>query len=263
MTQKTKLLPSIILQSTLFAITMISLISIFNKSWAKFFIGPILLSILLFSCSNPKENKADSDTEGNKQDVIGQPQASIKDTDGNTYATVLIGEQVWMAENLRKTIFNCKNGEDVKFTNGLERGPGVAFYDGAPRYAYYNNDPSKGYGVLYSYGAMTNCRLCPSGYKVPSKGDWDQLMQTLGGRHNDGVQLLKGGSTGFNAGLGGRIDDDGSVLSSKYEFWWSTTKGASKNEDFNIFNFEIEGTGIAKIKGQDFRVGNYVRCIRE
>lgn len=232
------------------------------KNCLKLSLSLFLLPILFISCSKSKKNGVDYSSKIEQEDVVGQPQASVTDADGITYQTILIGEQVWLAENLKKKTFDCLNQEQVVFTNGLERGPGVAFYDGMPRYAYYNNDPSKGYGVIYSYGAITNCQLCPTGFKVPSKTDWDLLIQTLGGRHAVGLQLLKGGSSGFDATLGGRIDDDGSVLAGKYEFWWSTTKGATRNEDFNVFNFEVSGTGIAKIIGQNYRVGNYVRCIK-
>ncbi len=187
---------------------------------------------------------------------------TITDTEGNSYPLVKIGDQVWMAENLRLTTTNCTDSIQMRFTNGIERGPGVSFYDGKARYAYYNNNPDLGYGVIYSYGAIFQCDLCPSGFRLPTKADFEQLIASFSDPVQAGKSLLSTGESGFNAKPVGRIDDYGSVLAEQIGFWW-TTDAEDHPTRVSVYNFELSAKGVLKIKAQDPRVGNYVRCIKD
>ena len=196
--------------------------------------------------------------------MIGQPMEPITDTDGEHYQTVKIGEQIWMAENLRRTTFECVDGVQVKLGDGIERGPGVRFYDGTPRYAYYKNAPEKGFGVLYNYSVVEKCQLCPLGYRMPSKADWESLVDALGGESLAGHLLLKKGTSGFMTELGGRIDSYGSVLGGSYSYWWSSDYMPTLiGERVEVYAFRISYKGIVNINGEDIRIGNYIRCIKE
>ncbi|MEM1324799.1 MAG: FISUMP domain-containing protein [Bacteroidota bacterium] len=193
--------------------------------------------------------------------TIASPQDSIKDSQANTYPIIQIGTQTWMAENLKLTEFECSDSIMVQFTNGLERGQTVQFYDNQARYAYYNNNSKLDFGTLYSYQTIMNCNICPTGFRIPTKTDWEQLVNYLGGKGVAGSRLLQDGDSGFNAKMGGRIDAYGSVLGGRLSFWWSqdTLKGSGGEL---VYIFEADREGVLKLIGQDKRTGNYVRCVK-
>ncbi|MDR4989371.1 MAG: FISUMP domain-containing protein, partial [Bacteroidales bacterium] len=107
----------------------------------------------------------------------------VTDIDGNDYITVIIGNQEWMAENLRVARYN--NEEDIP-TN-LNDGDWWTTTSGA--YAIYDhnawntdgiNSPEEmvaAYGKLYNWYAVDDSRgLCPEGWSVPSDADWTALV---------------------------------------------------------------------------------------
>ena len=175
---------------------------------------------------------------------------------GYDYATVLIGEQCWFAENLRAE--NYSNGDAI--ASDLGNSEWEAFTEGAT--TVYNNDPNSFdlYGRLYnSYAVEDSRKLCPFEWKVPSDSDWMLLEMELGMTEeiasmtyhrglNEGLQLkssfgwFEGGNgtnvTGFSALPGGVRDDDGDFsLAGERGHWWSSTPIASslwyRRLDFN------------------------------
>ena len=144
----------------------------------------VSLAMLLASCQNDKENNNDSNN-GNQEypstaDVL--PNA-VTDIDGNSYDAVRIGEQVWMAENLRTT----------RYANGTAIGLGNDFST-TTAYLYYPNDDSSNvatYGYLYNWAAVMHWAssstanpsgvqgVCPNGWHVPSDAEWTQLTDYM------------------------------------------------------------------------------------
>ena len=99
---------------------------------------------------------------------------SITDIEGNTYRTIQIGTQTWMAENLRTTKFKDGN----KIHNGI-----FGWNTKTGAYLWYNNDASgfkNTYGALYNWYAVNTGRLCPAGWHVPSDDERKQLEIELG-----------------------------------------------------------------------------------
>jgi uncharacterized protein (TIGR02145 family) len=111
--------------------------------------------------------------------TAGQPcpgAPTVTDVDGNTYNTVLIGNQCWMKENLR-TKHYVSGGAAVDFK-------------------YPNEQPStqSTYGLLYNWATMMNGAnssngnpsyvqgICPAGWHLPSNAEWDQLATYVGGQ---------------------------------------------------------------------------------
>ena len=104
---------------------------------------------------------------------------------GYDYATVLIGEQCWFAENLRNE--NYENGDAIPL--GFAFSGAMAVYgDGSP----CNNFSPSGdacdetwslneYGRLYNWYAVDDPRnLCPNGWQVPTDGEWMAMEMALG-----------------------------------------------------------------------------------
>ncbi len=100
----------------------------------------------------------------------------ITDIDGNYYYTIVIGQQVWMAQNLQTTHF--ANGDRIEYVSKNWSTTYTAAW------CYPKDDPALNldYGKLYNgYTARDPRNPCPNGWHVPSKEDWKTLSDFLGG----------------------------------------------------------------------------------
>jgi uncharacterized protein (TIGR02145 family) len=112
------------------------------------------------------------------------------DADHNNYPVVNIGEQVWMAENLRTTTLNDHTS--------IEYG----FQDTKPVYCWYNNNEVENkikYGGLYNWYTVATEELCPTDWHVPTKDEWNILISYLGGEQTAGGKLKETGSKYWNS----------------------------------------------------------------
>ena len=115
---------------------------------------------------------------------------TITDIDGNIYPIIQIGDQWWMAENLRTTSY--ANGDDI--LTGLSNTEWTNTDEGA--YAIYphgggtteddvvgidsDNEMVQAYGRLYNWYAVDDPRgICPPGWHVPTNDDWTDLTDYL------------------------------------------------------------------------------------
>ena len=197
---------------------------------------------------------------------------AISDVDGNTYKTIQIGNQIWMAENLRTTRLNDEtlipNVKDGKEWGDLE----------TPGYSWYNNDAwdySTVYGAYYNWFTVNTGKLCPSGWHVPSDTEWGTLSTYLGGGSIASGKLMETGnthwldplseatnSTGFT-GLPGSVRFYDVFLEySGYFFgdlgvlgyWWSASESGS-----DCFMGTSNFTGVVQLSKTD---GASVRCLK-
>ena len=101
---------------------------------------------------------------------------TCEDIDGNVYETVQIGQQIWMAENLKTTRY--KNGDEITFIDD----PNNWDNNYIGHYAAYNNDLTNvnTYGYLYNWSAANDIRdICPDGFHLPSDEEWSELILHL------------------------------------------------------------------------------------
>jgi len=109
--------------------------------------------------------------------------STVVDIDGNTYNTVLIGDQCWTKENLKVTQYN--DGTliplDTSGTITGNSGQTWAPTNTGKRTVYeHNSTYLTTYGYLYNWYAATDPRkLCPIGWHVPTDAEWTTMIQTL------------------------------------------------------------------------------------
>lgn len=115
----------------------------------------------------------------------GDVKGKFKDSrDGNVYKIVKIGEQVWMAENLRYMPL----ASDPGLASGVEPYYHVLGYEGTEIKAAKASSTYKTYGTLYNWTAAQTA--CPTGWHLPTDDEWTQLTDFVGGEDN-AAALLK------------------------------------------------------------------------
>ena len=205
--------------------------------------------------------------EGNNPNIT---YGSITDIDGNTYKTVTIGTQTWMAENLKVTKYN----DGIAIPNVTDNTAWRELTTGA--LCDYDNTPSNSetYGKLYNWHAVNTGKLCPTGWHVPSDAEWTELTDYLGGTSDAGGKLKETGTThwnspntgatnetGFTALPGGYRNFDGTFYGvGTYGFWWSATEGSADSAWGRSMYYN--GSYV----GRDYNgkeLGFSVRCLRD
>lgn len=154
----------------------------------------------------------------------------IKDIDNNVYKTIMIGTQLWMAENLRTTRLN--DGTPVPMVTGNP----AWWNSSSPAYCWYadNIKNSKIYGALYNWYAVETGKLCPVGWHVPTHNEMSELVSYLGGTEVAGGKLKEAGtkhwiypntgadnSSGFTALPGGSRGTTNFHSLGEYGSWWA------------------------------------------
>jgi len=200
--------------------------------------------------------------------------STVSDVDNNTYTTVQIGTQCWTRSNLK--VSKYRNGDNIP--TGLSDGQWGSTTSGA--YALYNNDPVNDglYGKLYNWYTVNDTRgLCPTGWHVPSDGEWTTLTDFLGGLSVAGgkmkstaIQPTPGGwnapntgatnSSGFSGLPGGDRASGGGFVNLGYGTWWSSSVAGSGGAWYR--NLRYDGADAGR-SSHDHRLGFSVRCVKD
>lgn len=194
--------------------------------------------------------------------------SSPKAPDSQKVKTVKIGNQTWMAENLNTEYFS--NGDPIPYAESIEDWSEAA-ENSQPAWCYFDNDPENGkkYGRLYNWYAVNDSRgIAPSGWRVASDEDWDELAETLGGEEVGKKIKSKQGwnddgngtdEVGFNALPGGLRDIDGEFgYRGEACYFWTSTEYSEENAADRFLNHdedEIDSYDLGKSSGY------YIRCI--
>jgi uncharacterized protein (TIGR02145 family)/uncharacterized repeat protein (TIGR02543 family) len=197
---------------------------------------------------------------------------TISDVDGNVYKTVIIGDQQWMAENLKVSHYN--DGTDIPNIQAPDEWSGLT--TGA--WAYHDNNQANNvkYGKLYNWYAVSpdNKNVCPTGWHVPTDAEWTVLTDYLGGASVAGGKMKEVGTTSWNfpnteaansslfTGLPGGYRDysGGSTNIGSSGYWWSSTENNANNAWFRIL---LDSNGTAYRVNVNKKRGLSVRCLRD
>jgi uncharacterized protein (TIGR02145 family) len=164
---------------------------------------------------------------------------SVSDNDGNTYKTIPIGTQTWMAENLKTTKY--KDGTSIPLVSDNTAWSNLS----TPAYCWYNNDAATfkaTYGAMYNWYTVNTGKLCPTGWHMPTDAEWTTLTTYLGGESIAGDKLRETGTvhwiasiavasneSGFTALPGNYRGSNGTFFVTNGGSWWSTTDGSTGN----------------------------------
>jgi uncharacterized protein (TIGR02145 family) len=230
--------------------------------------------------------------------------STVLDYDNNSYNTVSIGTQCWTASNLRVRRYN--DGTELRFDisggnvgNSSSTWSGTGLKYGA--YTLYAHDsmtsPSNftNYGYLYNWYAVAGIitdggnaikNICPTGWHVPTDGEWTSLIQFIVPTETVGATVVgsqspnAGGKLksttlwntatppspgtdnfGFNALPGGSRNNDGRFSNIRYNafFWSATENGTFSARDRNLIN---NNSYVNRSNGSK-SVGASVRCLRD
>lgn len=198
-----------------------------------------------------------------------QEEYFVDPVNGDRYRIVKIGDQVWMAENLKAVKFN--DGKEIPLVSNKKEWKNLK----TPAYCWYKNDPSLGkvYGALYNYYAVNTGKLCPAGWHVPTEKEYLELVSFLGGESVAGGKLKESGTehwkspnegatneTGFTALPGGyRFYFDGS-------FWNLGTTGSwwiYKPDELMDWSANKSSTEVIRTVYTSKNQGVSVRCIKD
>jgi len=199
------------------------------------------------------------------------PTASVTDIAGNLYPTLAIQNQCWMGSNLRTNRF--ANGDLIPFplTNIGWSGTTIT-----PAHALYNNNPMNDslYGRMYNWFAASDTRLiCPTGWHVPSDGEWATMTTALGGTGVTGHAIKSttgwassgngSNSSGFN-GLPAGFRRETGIFEGlgSHAYWWSST-GLSVTPSNAYFRQASFNTSTLFRDNGLKRLGLSIRCLRD
>ena len=195
----------------------------------------------------------------------------VSDIDGNTYSIVVIGNQIWMAENLKTTKYN--DGTDIPLVTDNTEWENLT----TPGYCWYNNDEASyknTYGAIYNWYTVNTGKLCPTDWHLPTDEEWTTLTDYLGGEDIAGGKLKEYGTTHWAAPNTGASNENGfTALPSGYRvsydyfygigtfgYWWTSTETSFTSSRCMILLYDYSDI-ISRAR--DKKNGYSVRCIRD
>ena len=198
-------------------------------------------------------------------------QQTIKPANPPIFASVKIGDQEWMAENLNVDRF--RNGDIIPQAK-TKAAWQKAVKKQTPAWCYYefNAQNGKQYGKLYNQYAVTDARgLAPIGWHTPSAGEWDELSKGLGGEELAGTKLKsKTGwnavsgtdETGFTALPAGYCNEKGnSLYRGKMTAFWSHEEGVDFIFGLSYHLSDEDGKLVQVNEWKEH--GLSVRCVKD
>ena len=198
--------------------------------------------------------------------------------EGYDYSTVQIGEQCWFSEN-------CRYLPEV--SSPISYSSFTAYYY-VYEYIFTDVEEAKAtanyetYGVLYNWPAVMTSGICPSGWHIPSDGEWQTMEMSLGMSEwsasetnwrgtDEGYQMKStsgwgwynegngSNSSGFSALPGGRRQDQNFSLKKTSGYWWSASESGSDSRfrKLSDVNGDVYRGSSSRLRGYS------ARCVRD
>lgn len=233
------------------------------------------LGVLLIFSNCKKDKSAPDNPYNGRTHALFNPDltyGTMTDQEGNTYRTIQIDNKIWMAENLRTSIYN--DGTKIPVILGKTEWANAT----TDACCTYNNtedfDSIATYGRLYNWFAVGTGKLAPKGWHVATDAEWWALTNYLGGRPAAGQELKETGidhwsdpnngatnSTGFTALPSGCRFEDGRFTGMGLAFrCWRSEQYLDKygicwylsySTIFSAWAFHLQQTGFS------------VRCVKD
>jgi len=188
------------------------------------------------------------------------------DSHGYKYPLTKIGDQIWMAENLKVTA----SSDSIEIPEVKNNNEWILLQTCAR--CWWQNDSAtyaREYGALYNQFCV-NQNVCPKGYRVPGNEAWDELVNYLGGSDVAGGKLKSRGTdywlspntgatnrVGFNAhgGSARSVIDGGFPAFRQMGFWWAYEEYEFREMSYDSASFL--GGGFSPREN-----GMAIRCIK-
>jgi uncharacterized protein (TIGR02145 family) len=177
--------------------------------------------------------------------------ATMTDFDGNSYGTIAIGDQTWMAENLKVTHY--ADGTAISLVTVESEWDALEYT--AKAYCWYDNmtEYSDTIGALYTWAAAMNGAessvsipsgvqgVCPDGWHIPSDAEWKTVEIFLGMSETDADNSDWRGT-----------DEGAQLKETGYSHWEGAITGGSNSSGFTA----LPG-GFRGVEGEFFSEGQY------
>ena len=249
----------------------------------KLMIAIVIMGIIT-ACSKDDADSIDTNSgTSNTTEII--------DGDGNVYESVTIGNQVWLDKNMMSTSF--MNGTSIPSTTPYNVNLGVTTKAGPTQWPVsYSESMVPTHGRLYTAAvAISNLKICPNGYRVPTISDFE-ILKVYAGDGAIGLRIANDFATccnypfyegdnslGFNGRSIGRRLWSGEIydvnqigILGSVQYWTNTlhssnndTDGDGVGDGIDAYNvWDLRGTGLASAGGaNDHYQGYCIRCIAE
>ncbi len=201
------------------------------------------------------------------------------DQENGTFPWVKIGKQVWMARNLNVTHYR-RGGQLVPIYSTPTPDKDISEFDHPEYYWAYEGktENAEEYGYLYTWYIThpldTVREICPSGWHVPSKAEFDTLAAYLGGKAIAGGALKETGTehwkepntgatnaSGFNAlPAGVRVATGTYSNISTYTYFWTSTE--YNKEDAHRPGIDFENKSSFHVNTDKFQAAS-IRCVKD
>lgn len=237
-----------------------------------------LLTVVLFAFSCSKDETEDIP----EADFSGDSGTFVDARDKQTYKWVRIGNQIWMAENLKATSY--QNGDAIPELTDKETWDDLT--DGAYCNFDSNENNSNKYGRLYNWFAVNDNRnIAPKGWHVATDSEWAELLSYVTDNQGHSCSVASAlaaksdwntsynyddcfpgqdyslnNSSGFTALPGGCRYLDGTFIDEEHAYWWSSTEQTPVHAYCRYLLstwVEIDRGGFSK------NYGLSVRCVKD